>query len=186
MRIFAGYYRPNNKPFLVHLIGVASILVNARQPSTVIAAGLLHSAYLGRGRKANSVRRKRIAASVGVPVEDLIHAYSNRKWSVQDFRPENDLQSLTVEDRQLYLIKLADVHEEFLDGGHLYQPAKKLLGDEDKNHFLASKRCQRISTLGYESWAKTFNSPSRQPRKTFLKPLAAPPALLTCGARRTQ
>jgi (p)ppGpp synthase/HD superfamily hydrolase len=157
MRIFAGYYRPNNKPFLVHLLGVASILVNARQPATVIAAGLLHSAYLGRGRKPTSIRRKRIAASLGAPVEQLIYAYSIHKWSVQDFLPEHDLPSLTAEDRQLYLIKLADVHEEFLDDGHLYQPAKKLLADQDKNNSWLQNVARSLSVLGHEEWASEFH-----------------------------
>ena len=156
MRLFAGYYRPNNKPFLTHLVGVASILLNALQPAVVIAGGLLHSAYLGRGRKGSRIRRKRIAASLGAPVEELIYAYSNRHWSVQDFRPDNDLQSLTVDDRRLYLIKLADVHEEFLDGGYLYQPAKKLFADEDKNGTWLQDAGELISTLGYEPWAQEF------------------------------
>ena len=160
MRLFAGHYRPNNKPFLMHLVGVASILVNARQPAGVIAAGLLHSAYLGRGRKGsriNRIHRKQIAESLGQKVEEMIYAYSNRNWSVHDFRDlEDDLQSLTIDDKRLYLIKLADIHEEFLDAGHLYQPGKKLLWDEDTNKSWLQDVGKRISTLGYESWAQEF------------------------------
>ena len=160
MRLFAGYYRPNNKPFLVHLVGVASILLNARQPAVVIAAGLLHSAYLGLGKKGsrvNRIYRKQIAESLGEKVEQLIHSYSNRHWSVRDFRDlEDDLPSFTIDDRQLYLIKLADIHEEFLDAGHLYQPRKKLLWDEDTNKAWLQDVAKRISTLGYESWAQEF------------------------------
>lgn len=160
MRLFAGHYRPNNKPFLMHLVGVASILLNARQPAGVIAAGLLHSAYLGRGRKGshiNRIHRKQIAESVGQKVEEMIYDYSNRHWSVHDFRElGDDLQSLTIDDRQLYLIKLADIHEEFLDGGYLYQPGKKLLWDEDTNKSWLQDVGKRISTLGYESWAQEF------------------------------
>jgi len=160
MGLFAGHYRPNNKPFLAHLVGVASILLNARQPAVVIAAGLLHSAYLGRGRKGsqvNRIHRKQIAESLGQEVEQLIYAYSNRQWSVQDFRGvEGDLHPFTIDDRQLYLIKLADIHEEFLDAGHLYQPRKKLLWDEDTNKAWLQDVGKRISTLGYESWAQEF------------------------------
>jgi (p)ppGpp synthase/HD superfamily hydrolase len=160
MRLFAGHYRPNNKPFLMHLVGVASILVNACQPAAVIAAGLLHSAYLGRGGKGsrmNRIHRKRIAASLGQKIEEMIYAYSNRNWSVHDFRDLGDnLPSLTVDDRQLYLIKLADIHEEFLDAGYLYQPGKKLLRDENTNKSWLQDVGKRISTLGYESWAQEF------------------------------
>ena len=57
MRLFAGYYRPNNKPFIMHLVGVASILANVRQPPFMIAAGLLHSAYsLGLRCKVDQVK----------------------------------------------------------------------------------------------------------------------------------
>src|ERR1700738_4953283 len=87
MRRFAGHYRPNNKPFLMHLVGVASILLSVRQPAAVIAAGLLHSAYLGLGRKGsqvNRIHRKQIAESLGQNVEQLIYEYSNRHWSVHD------------------------------------------------------------------------------------------------------
>jgi (p)ppGpp synthase/HD superfamily hydrolase len=160
MRLFAGHYRPNNKPFLIHLVGVASILVNARQSAAVIAAGLLHSAYLGRGRKGsriNRIHRKQIAESLGQKVEEIIYAYSNRNWSVHDFRDlGDDLPSLTIDDRQLYLIKLADIHEEFLDAGYLYQPGKKLLWDEDTNKSWLQDVGKGISTLGYESWAQEF------------------------------
>jgi (p)ppGpp synthase/HD superfamily hydrolase len=165
MRLFAGHYRPNNKPFLMHLVGVASILVNARQPAAVIAAGLLHSAYLGRGRKGsriNRIHRKQIAASLGQKVEEMIYAYSNRNWSVHDFRGLGDNPpSLTVDDRQLYLIKLADIHEEFLDAGYLYQPGKKLLRDEDRNKSWLQDVGKQISTLGYESWAPRISAGCR-------------------------
>jgi (p)ppGpp synthase/HD superfamily hydrolase len=161
MRLFAGHYRPNNKPFLMHLVGVASILTNVRQPAVVIAAGLLHSAYpLGLRRKGNEVsrkHRKQIAAFLGQEVEQLIYEYANRRWSVFDFRDrEEDVQSLTLDGRQLYLIKLADIHEEFLDAGHLYQPRKKLLWDEDKSESWLQDAATRIESLGYESWAQEF------------------------------
>jgi (p)ppGpp synthase/HD superfamily hydrolase len=169
MRLFAAHYRPNNKPFLIHLVGVASILANVRQPAVVVAAGLLHSAYpLGLGRNGNEVNpkyRKQIAASLGPEIEQLVFEYANRRWSVADFRggkdkdkdkDKDDVQSLPVNSRQLYLIKLADIHEEFLDAGHLYQPRKKLLWDEDINQPWLHEVANRIESLGYESWAQEF------------------------------
>jgi (p)ppGpp synthase/HD superfamily hydrolase len=161
MRLFAGHYRPNNKPFLMHLVGVASILANVSQPAVVIAAGLLHSAYpLGLGRKGNQVNRihrKQIAEPLGQRVEQLIYDYSNRRWSVSDFGDvEGDVQSLTSDGRQLYLIKLADIHEEFLDAGHLYQPRKKLLWDEETNESWLQDVAKQIERLGYELWAREF------------------------------
>ena len=98
-----------------------------------------------------------MAESVGQEVEQLIYNYSNRHWSVEDFSAfDEDLQALKLEDRQLYLIKFADIHEEFLDGGHLYQPGKKLLSDQDKNKCWLQDVGKGISTLGYKSWAQEF------------------------------
>jgi hypothetical protein len=54
------------------------------------------------------------------------------------------------------LIKLADLHEEFLDAGHLYQPRKKLLWDEDTNRYWLQDVAKRIESLGYQSWAQEF------------------------------
>jgi (p)ppGpp synthase/HD superfamily hydrolase len=159
MRLFAGHYRPNNKPFLMHLVGVASILANVSQPAVVLAAGLLHSAYpLGLGKKGNEVNpkyRKHIAASLGQEVEQLVYEYADRVWSVSDFRDIKN-ESLTPEGRQLYLIKLADIHEEFLDAGHLYQPRKKLLWDEDTNESWLQDIANRMEDLGYGPWAREF------------------------------
>jgi (p)ppGpp synthase/HD superfamily hydrolase len=159
MRIFSGYYRPNKKPFLMHLIGVASVLTNVRQPAYVVAAGLLHSAYLfGSGRRGKQVKphyRKQITEALGSNVERLIYAYSNSRWSVHDFSDRVDnLQDLTTEERQLYLIKLADIHEEFLDAGHLYQPRKKLLWDEETNESWVQDAVRLLERSGYEPWAR--------------------------------
>lgn len=161
MRLFSGHYRPNNKPFLIHLIGVASILANARQPAFVVAAGLLHSAYsLGLGYKDTHVKprfRKEITEALGDDAEKLIYDYSSRIWSVQDFGSlAADLPSSAIEEQQLYLIKMADVHEEFLDNGQLFQPRKKLLWDTESNTSWLEDIANLIDRLGYESWARDF------------------------------
>ena len=161
MQLFAGYYRPNNKPFIAHLVGTASILAAAQQPAYVIAAGLLHSAYwLGLGRKGAGVKphyRKELTTLLGVQAEQLVYEYSNRQWSVQDFSISvDDLLSLTAEEKLLYLIKLADIHEEFLDAGHHYQPKKKLLWDEDKSALYLQDVGRLIGELGYGNWAEEF------------------------------
>jgi (p)ppGpp synthase/HD superfamily hydrolase len=161
MQLFAGHYRPNNKPFIAHLVGTASILAAVHQPAFVVAAGLLHSAYwLGLGRKGAGVKpryRKDLAALLGAQAERLVYNYSNRRWSVEDFRlSADDVRSLAAEERQLYLIKLADVHEEFLDAGHLYQPRKKLLWDQDASASWLPDASQLIQALGFDAWAREF------------------------------
>lgn len=161
MQLFAGHYRPNNKPFIAHLVGTASILVATHQPAYVIAAGLLHSAYqLGLGRASVQVKpryRKELATLLGEQAEQLVYEYSNRRWSFQDFIiSPDDLLSLSSEEKLLYLIKLADIHEEFVDAGHHYQPQKKLLWDEDKRPSYLQDVGKLIEELGYGNWAVEF------------------------------
>lgn len=161
MQLFAGNYRPNNKPFIAHLVGTASILAAVHQPAFVIAAGLLHSAYfLGLGRKGAGIKpryRKDLTMLIGVQSEQLVYEYSNRRWSVQDFGISADtLLARTSEEQLVYLIKLADIHEEFLDAGHRYQPRKKLLWDEDNKTCYLQGIGRLIEELGYESWAGEF------------------------------
>jgi hypothetical protein len=131
--------------------------VSALQPAPVIAAGLLHSAYLGGGRKGSRLHRKQLAQTLGPQIEELVHAYSSHNWSAHDFGTlQERLDSLTTNERQLYTIKLADIHEEFLDGGTMYQPRKKLLRDEDSGASWLQGVRKAISALGYDSWAQEF------------------------------
>jgi len=160
MRLFAGQYRPNNKPFLAHLVGVGSILATSGQEAAVIAAGLLHSAYaLGLGIEG-SVKpryRKHLQGKLGADVERLVHAYCSRRWSADDFvRLAADPGSLAVDERPLWLIKLADVHEEFLDGGHRYAPRKKLLHDEETRRGWLDAAIELAGQLGSAEWAEAF------------------------------
>lgn len=161
MQLFAGHYRPNNKPFLAHLVGTASILAAAHQPAFIIAGGLLHSAYfLGLGRKGAGIKpryRKDLTMLLGVQAEQLIYEYSNRRWSVKDFGiSAEELLARSIEEQGLYLIKMADIHEEFLDAGHGYQPHKKLLRDEDDRTCYLQDIGRLIRDLGHESWAEEF------------------------------
>jgi len=161
MRVFSGYYRPNNKPFLAHLVGVASILTQSNQPATVVAAGLLHSAYsLGLGNKGGRVNpeyRRVFTEALGRDTENLIYAYSSRRWSAHDFRLEFDANLLPGSaELQLYLIKIADVHEEFLDAGDWVQPRKKLFWDEETNVTWREDIAGLVSRFGYSQWANDF------------------------------
>jgi hypothetical protein len=162
MRIFAGHYRPNNKPFLMHLVGVSGILAGVGLPAFVVAAGLLHSAYpLGLGRQGAGIKpgyRRRINDSLGGNVERLIYAYANRHWSVKDFNglTAGAIQAMTAADRHLYLVKIADIHEEFLDGGHQFQPCKKLLRDEETNGAWLEDVAALIEGFDYPAWSAAF------------------------------
>src|SRR5205809_5329802 len=46
MLLFTGRYQPCGKPFIDHLVGTASILAFLHRPVEVVAAGLIHAAYV--------------------------------------------------------------------------------------------------------------------------------------------
>ena len=80
MRIFAGFYLPSGKPFLDHLVGTASILAWLRAPVEVVAAGLMHAAYLhgdfGSARRGvTEAKREQLRRVVGNEVEEYIARY---------------------------------------------------------------------------------------------------------------
>lgn len=133
LRLFAGQYRGNGKPFVAHLVGVASILAAHWESVESTAAGLLHSIYtfgdFGDGTRGLSERKRReVRNVVGAAVEDLIARYTEADWSLESLqsflqRPE----SLTGPHEIVLKIKLADVLEDHLDRGLEYIPAKKLV-----------------------------------------------------------
>jgi (p)ppGpp synthase/HD superfamily hydrolase len=130
MPIFAGHFRPNDKPFLAHLVGVASILATSGVESTVVAAGLLHSAY-SHGEFGDGSRgitdRKRLQArrAVGAACEKLIARYATMSWNLQSLVALSaQANRLTAVDKAATIIKLADVLEDHLDLGMQYSPNK--------------------------------------------------------------
>ena len=92
--LFAAQYRGNGKPFVSHLVGVASILTAHWQPIETIAAGLLHSVYsfgeFGDGtRGADKRKREEVNKTVGAVVEELSPAlYEIRLEALHAARPE--------------------------------------------------------------------------------------------------
>jgi (p)ppGpp synthase/HD superfamily hydrolase len=80
MQVFTGHFRPNNKSFLAHLCGVASILVAHQEKSDIVIAGLLHSIYshgdFGNGKRGvDRVKRAKVKGVIGEAVEQLINNY---------------------------------------------------------------------------------------------------------------
>lgn len=127
-QLFAGSYRANRKHFLCHLVGTAGALANWGESVEVIAAGLLHSAYLygefGDGKRgAAPSRRKWVASLVGEHAEGLIAAYTEASWN----RPTGEIVAAARASRlarELAVIKLADVLDEVSDAGPAYCPQR--------------------------------------------------------------
>jgi (p)ppGpp synthase/HD superfamily hydrolase len=130
--LFTGHFRPNQKVFLAHLVGTASILAVHGAEAETTAAGLLHSAYshgeFGDGSRGIAERkRERVKSVLGPTCEALIARYSS---------PDCDLSALATRfseggplssaERSVAFIKLADVLEDHCDLGMGYAPNKRL------------------------------------------------------------
>jgi len=121
--LFAGAYRGSGKPFVCHLAGTSSVLVALQSPPQMLAAALLHAAYLqgdfGAGWLGPSeVKRDQVRARVGASTEDLVHRYTVHEW-----RPDTPARLLERGgsiDREVVLLRLANEVDDHLDLGILY------------------------------------------------------------------
>lgn len=132
---FDGFYRGQGQPFICHLVRTASIVLSEDQPIEVVAASLLHSAYLlGRFQnelleKPTEKERTSLREAVGEDVEALIWDYHCFSW----YRNENLDVHLTHLDRydkgmrQLLLIRLANELEDHLDLAMAYRGTRSFL-----------------------------------------------------------
>jgi (p)ppGpp synthase/HD superfamily hydrolase len=116
--LFAGHYRASGKPFLVHLVGTASILAAVGADRTTVTAGLLHAAYeqgdfgLTRLRK----KRMRVRRVIGDAAEALVWRYQELGWKNSTVtRLRDGMTELTTIDRAIVLIRLANELDDNLD-----------------------------------------------------------------------
>jgi (p)ppGpp synthase/HD superfamily hydrolase len=159
MTVFAGHFRPNGKPFLSHLVGVASILAPHGGEASVVAAGLLHSAYShgefgDSGRGMTSAKRRQVCRAVGDDVEALVVRYSAMRWTLSDLATMTaNAGRLSAADRTVALIKLADVLEDHLERGMQFSPNKQTPGGSDADGAWRGAFERLAAALGHEQLA---------------------------------
>jgi (p)ppGpp synthase/HD superfamily hydrolase len=122
-KLFAGQLRPDGRPFVCHLVGVASILALLDATHHTVITGLLHSAYThgdfgsGRGQTTGKAH-ERLRAAVGPEVERLVSVYATRPWNPSTVTAwTQNVGTLDADTRQIVLIRLADTLEDALDHG---------------------------------------------------------------------
>jgi (p)ppGpp synthase/HD superfamily hydrolase len=126
VRLFTSEYRGSGKPLLSHLVGTASVLVSLRARAPLVAAAVLHAAYLfgefGDGRRRSSpAKREIVRRAVGAEIEELITRYDALRWEPQHVpHIQGRLASMTPEEREVLLLRLANELEDHLDLGVLY------------------------------------------------------------------
>jgi hypothetical protein len=122
-KIFAGQIRPEGRPFICHLVGVAGILAALGEAPSVICAGLLHSALsqgdfgTGRGLVSGAARRL-LARSVDPRTFTLVDGYDRLAWNADNLSAWTVAGSIGDETlRTLIVMRLANELEDALDRG---------------------------------------------------------------------
>src|SRR5262249_48247699 len=86
IKLFTGAFRGSGRPFLAPLTGPASVLAWLRTPISLVAAGLLHSAYSHGDfgtfwRRMTEEKRALVRAAVGTETEELVAGYTRLPWN---------------------------------------------------------------------------------------------------------
>lgn len=125
--------RGSGKPFVCHLVGTASLMVQLKQPVAFCVASLLHAMYLrgsdfGVGINMKG-RRFIVKEAFGEDIEQIVYRYHKLKWRYS----EAQIEELTAghqskEFETIVLMKLCNEAEDFLDNAVLYTGA----GDDER------------------------------------------------------
>lgn len=122
--MFSGQYRASGKPFINHLVGTASVLVSRRAPTTLLIAALLHAAYMTgdfgfhAGRRQSRRQRAMVRKLVGKDAENLISEYDAMTRGAAQIRSlRQGYNTLSSDTCDVVLLYLANVYEDFMDGG---------------------------------------------------------------------
>jgi len=161
MQLFTGLFLPSGKPFIDHLVGTASILASLHVSVELVAAGLIHAAYLhgdfGSIRQGISeAKRKQVKDAVGEEVEEYVARYDRTPLNWETIAVLRDtLAELGPGDRNVLLMRLANELEHNLDLGALYYVRSE---NEQKGHQRHMERFAAIMVdmagkLGFPSLA---------------------------------
>jgi (p)ppGpp synthase/HD superfamily hydrolase len=180
LRIFSGIYLASGKPFIEHLVGTTSILASLHAPVEVLAASLIHAAYLhgdfgSAGKGVTKAKRDEIRRVVGEQVENYIARYYRQPIGLKRIAALRDsFDDLDAVDRTVLLMRLANELEHHLDLGSLYFPSEK----QQRGH---QKYVESYGPL-VVSMAERLGSPSlaAELRATFGKIAAVEPPLEPC------
>jgi (p)ppGpp synthase/HD superfamily hydrolase len=136
MVLFAGRFQASGKSFIAHVVGTAGILASQRLPASVVAAGLLHNVYdngdfRSSRRGVSAKKRRELERLLGPDVEKLVATFPVLDWKSATIELAlADPDELTVVDRHVVLLRLADYLEHLADLDVLYY------GDRARRYYL--------------------------------------------------
>ena len=125
-QLYSGAYQADGKPFVTHVVSVASTLALLGMSSAMVAAALLHNVYnnadFGDGlqRRVTERRRRRIVDAVGADVETFISRFAELRVDRKLDALLSQAPHMSETDKALVTMDLADLLEKHLDCGVLY------------------------------------------------------------------
>jgi (p)ppGpp synthase/HD superfamily hydrolase len=126
-RLYAGYYQADEKPFVAHGVGTASILASLDQPAEIVAVGMLHNVYGngdfgdGLGRRITPFRRRVVREAMGERIEALLYRFGSLRIGADTVvEMKRTLPERSDVEKGLLLVDLADHLEKYADLGILY------------------------------------------------------------------
>jgi gluconolactonase len=132
MMLFTSRFQPSGKVFMAHVVGTASILASLRLPPSVVAAALIHNAYMagdfGDGRHGLAIkRREQMKRRFGPEIEQYVARFATVNWIKLGQQNPDKLDAI---DRNVLLILMADHLEHLHDLDLLYYE------DRVRQHYL--------------------------------------------------
>ncbi len=126
-KLFACRFQYTGVPFMVHVIGAASILSALRASPHLVAAALIHNAYgngdFGNARAgATDWKRGEIRRVLGWQVEHYVYEFSVflRLGRGTFANLPSSIDGLSMTERGVLLLRLADLTEHYRDLGQVY------------------------------------------------------------------
>jgi (p)ppGpp synthase/HD superfamily hydrolase len=166
MILFSGRFQPSGKDFLSHCVGTSSILASLHLPVPVVSAGLIHNVYqngdFGNRKKfISKFKRKYIRKAVGDEVEEYVAQFATSRWdslSISNIRDR--ISNLSMIDRNVILLRIADNLEHLLDLDVLYYAEKEKELYLTNIHLLEEIAVElgfpKLTTELKQSYKKTF------------------------------
>lgn len=118
-------FRGSGKPFINHLVGVASIMVSDKQSVPMIQAALMHALYQNRVNfgRLNNIEEKREAMRTvfGSEVDDLIWRYTQFEMVAIEQIDSNDLNQF----KDVLILRIADEVEDLTNFGLMFHGRKE-------------------------------------------------------------
>jgi hypothetical protein len=119
-----GLFNGDGRPFVSHLVSLASLLQHYRRPPTTVIAGLLHSIYahgdFGLLCSFDDARAR--VRAVSVPVEILVHAFHLVSWNARGLQAHwADQGGTDPVRREVLVMRLVNELDHLVDGAALHR-----------------------------------------------------------------